>query len=119
VLGILILLLIKNGYDFPKELLHLTINGHISPDSFIQVQHSIASLWIVGEIIACVSELKQGDMLAPLNSLRRILRPSKYFTYDDWRLSDPLPFFLELLHYGLSFLKAGGNINPVEINMMK
>lgn len=91
-------------------------NGEPDADCFKPLLQPVASLWIVGEIIAGVAEFRTGKGLAPLASAGRFLfgdhRPRRY---DDFRWHDPLPLLMELIHYGSFFLAWGGNLNPVAI----
>lgn len=112
-------LAVKNGYDFPRGLVTMLTTGEPDAQSFKPVSPSISSLWIVGETIASVGELRHGKPLAPLASLKRIFLSGRHCSYDDFRWLDPLPLLIEFAYYGSSFLASGGNINPVAVEMMQ
>ncbi len=112
-------LAVKNGYDFPRGLVTMLTKGEPDAQSFQPVSPSISSLWIVGETIASVGDLRRGKLGAPLEALKRIFLPGRYCSYDDFRWHDPLPLLIEFAYYGSSFVASGGNINPVAVEMMQ
>jgi predicted ATP-grasp superfamily ATP-dependent carboligase len=112
-------LAVKNGYDFPSALVSLTAEGRVSTDAFRPRPRPLSSLWIVGEMIVGIAELKRRRFAAPLVSLARILFPGRHCSYDDFRWSDPLPLLVEMLYYGREFVASGGSINPVKEAMMR
>lgn len=112
-------LAVQNGFDFPRGLVTMLTKGEPDSDCFKPLLQPLASLWIVGEIIAGVAEFRTGKGLAPLASAGRILFSDRPRTYDDFRWHDPLPLLMELTHYGSSFLASGGNLNPVATEMMQ
>ncbi len=109
---------ICNGYDFPRALLTMLIDGTPHPESFSPVTKPIKGVWVAGEMIAVASELRRGDLLAPFKSLARFILASGSTRYDDFRLSDPLPLFAELAYYASQFITSGGDTNPVSTGMI-
>jgi predicted ATP-grasp superfamily ATP-dependent carboligase len=112
-------LAIQNGYDFPQGLVTMLTTGQPDANSFQPSKRLISSLWIVGEVIASISEFRSGKWLAPLTSLGRILFRDRWCRADDFRWHDPLPLLMEFTHYGSAFLASGGEINPVVTEMMQ
>jgi predicted ATP-grasp superfamily ATP-dependent carboligase len=112
-------LAVQNGYDFPRAWITMLTDGKPDLDCLQPSSQPTRSLWIVGEMIAGVGELKEGHLGALLNSLRRIVFPGLRSTYDDFRWHDPLPLGMEMLYYGNAFLAAGGSLNPVTAEMMQ
>jgi len=108
---------IVNGFDFPKALVSMVLNGYPDVTSFNETSTSYASRWIVGEIIAFISELKKKKYGAGSN-IQRTEKKKYLIKYDDFTIQDPLPFFIELLYYGMGFLKNHGEINPTITEMM-
>lgn len=76
-------------------------------------------LWIAGEVIACVEELRNRQWLSPIHSMFRVVAPGIIGRYDDFRWDDPIPLLAELSYYGMSFIRTGGDSNPVTPGMLK
>jgi len=112
-------LAICNGYNFPLGLVSMYEKGEPDPAAFSPIDHQLKSLWIVGEIIASIAEIREQKWLAPLGSLKRILFPETKTSYDDFRWSDPLPLIAEMIYYGSHFFRSGYEINPIEVEMMR
>jgi predicted ATP-grasp superfamily ATP-dependent carboligase len=110
---------IQNGYDFPRAWLSRIANKNYDMSSLQPTKKNVKSLWIVGELIAALSEFKKGNNLAFLLSIKRLISAGIYDRYDDFRWHDPLPLLIEMAYYGTTFLKSGGQINPVIIEMMR
>jgi carbamoylphosphate synthase large subunit len=110
---------IQNGYDFPSALVTMLARNRPDMEAFNPSSMPVRSLWIVGEMIAGMAELLHGKPTAPLSSLRRILRPGGRCSYDDFRLSDPLPLCVEVLYYATQFILSGGKVNPERAEMMR
>jgi hypothetical protein len=66
-------LAVQNGFDFPRGLVTMLTKGEPDSDCFKPLLQPLASLWIVGEIIAGVAEFRTGKGLAPVASAGRIL----------------------------------------------
>ncbi len=66
-------LAVQNGFDFPRGLVTMLIKGEPDSDCFKLLLQPVASLWIVGEIIAGVAKFYTGKNLAPRASAGRIL----------------------------------------------
>lgn len=112
-------LAIRNGYDFPLGLISMYLNGRPYARCFRPTKVKFKSLWVVGEMIAGLGEFRQKKWLSPLSSLARIFFPLEYLSYDDFRWSDPLPFLAEMIYYASHYIKAGYQINPIVIEMMR
>lgn len=97
-------LAVANGYDFPLGLVSMLLDGEPVSSAFCEIRPARRSLWIVGELVACQSEVMQGKLFAPLASLRRTLFPGRNTIYDDFSWSDPLPLLAETLQYLGRFL---------------
>lgn len=112
-------LAVRNGYDFPRGLVTMLLSGQPDRACFQPSTHPVKSLWIVGELIAGLSEFRRGKRLALLTSLGRILAPTSRCIYDDFRWHDPLPLLAEIAYYGTHFVLAGGDTNPTLVEMMR
>jgi predicted ATP-grasp superfamily ATP-dependent carboligase len=110
---------VLNGYDFALALFEQTVFGHVTSGCFTPHRKPTPCLWIAGELIACVEELRQNRWAAPMQSLFRILSPHVFGRYDDFRWSDPFPFLAELCYYGAGFIQSGGDTNPVHPGMLR
>lgn len=105
---------VANGLNFPLALLHLHTGGNPDKALLAAAGERKRSLWIAGEIMACVNEVANKDWRAPMRSLERILTIRSNGVFDDFEMRDPLPLIFELLYYGAGFVRARGNRNPVE-----
>lgn len=97
-----------SGVDFPYLTYRLAVEGEVSP--CLDYRTGIKSRWIVGDMIALLERLKNGR--DRLQSIKEFLNFNDD-DYDDLKLNDPLPFFMEMLYYFTKFLKTG-NTNPIE-----
>jgi predicted ATP-grasp superfamily ATP-dependent carboligase len=111
-------LAVKNGYNFPLGLISMAERGEPAPAAFSPLKKEVKSLWIVGEIIAGLSEFRHGRLTALLESLSRIVFHGENTTFDDFRWTDPLPFIAEMVYYGSHFFKSGYDVNPVDVEMI-
>jgi lipopolysaccharide/colanic/teichoic acid biosynthesis glycosyltransferase len=107
-------LAVQNGFDFPAALAAFAITGAVDPRWFAP-RPPVPSLWIAGELMACLDDLKSGRWKPALATPIRFLRCRRY---DDFRLKDPLPLIFELAYYLTGFLRAGGDVNPARAAMM-
>lgn len=114
-----IYLAVSNGYDFPAALVSLAAEGFVSSGAFVRCKKPLRSLWIAGELIVAMANVKKLRLAAALLSMARIPFPGRCCVYDDFRWSDPLPLLAELAHYGWGFVASGGDINPVMSEMMQ
>ena len=99
-------LAVVNGFDFPRGLVTMLLDGEAVPSAFREVVPSRKSLWIAGELMACRAELMQGKLHSPFTSLWRILFPGRDCAYDDFSWRDPLPLAFEIAHYFERFVRA-------------
>jgi glutathione synthase/RimK-type ligase-like ATP-grasp enzyme len=107
-------LAVKNGFDFPRALVSWVATGNVDACAFAE-RSPVSSLWIAGELMACVDDMKRGRWRDLLRSPGRLIRAR---CYDDFRLADPLPFVVELAYYLTGFVRAGGDVNPVTMGMI-
>ena len=107
-------LAVRNGFDFPRALASWAATGVVDSHSF-HVQSPVSSLWIAGELMACVEDVKKRRWRDLLKSPARLIKSD---CYDDFRIRDPLPFFVELAYYLTGFVRAGGDVNPVTMGMI-
>ena len=108
-------LAVENGFDFPVALASLALTGAPDPRCFTN-RTAGQSLWIAGELMACLDDLRHLRMAEVLKAPARFWR-ARHF--DDFRLEDPLPLFLELAYYFSGFLRSGGDANPVRPAMVR
>jgi predicted ATP-grasp superfamily ATP-dependent carboligase len=105
---------VRNGFDFPAALASLATTGDVDPRSFA-VRPAVRSLWIAGELMACLDDVRHGRWSEVLRS------PGRFFQskcYDDFRLRDPFPLIVELAYYLSGFIRANGDVNPVRVGMI-
>jgi biotin carboxylase len=107
-------LAVKNGFDFPRALVTLQLIGAFDATCFT-IRSQSRSLWIAGELIACLDDIRNGRWLEAAKSPLRFLRAR---SFDDFRLRDPLPLIVELTYYFTGFLRAGGDVNPASAGMI-
>lgn len=110
---------VLNGYDFPLALLEQTLYGEVRSRCFIPADKPSCCLWIAGEAIACVEELRNRQWSSPIRSMLRVFSPRVLGSFDDFRWDDPIPLLTELFYYGAGFISSGGNSNPVTPGMLK
>lgn len=108
-------LAVRNGFDFPLALVQLAVRGSIGEECF-RARPRVESLWIAGEWMACLDDIRQGRWMEAMRSPARIVRAGHY---DDFRLRDPLPLALELAYYLNGFVRSGGDVNPARVGMFK
>jgi predicted ATP-grasp superfamily ATP-dependent carboligase len=106
-------LAVHAGVDFPY-MWYLTALGLPSGDQMVPPAN-IKCRWVLGECLAFLECLKQ----ARFSEALEILRPLPGCVHDDWRLTDPLPFFFQFVDYFCKFIKAGGSTNPITKNMVR
>jgi predicted ATP-grasp superfamily ATP-dependent carboligase len=70
--------------------------------------------WVLGDALALIDAARKGRWRECLD----VLRPVPNGSHDDFHLDDPLPFFAQVLDYGVKFLRAGGDPNPVTKGML-
>lgn len=105
-------LAVAHGYNFPVALAAQALGDPPAGELLRPRRDRTRCMWIVGELIAAVSELRHGRVAAPLTALGRIVRPGADCVYDDFSWSDPLPLFAEAAHYGSRFFASGGSFTP-------
>jgi biotin carboxylase len=107
-------LAVKNGFDFPRALAELQLTGVFDATCFT-IRPQATSLWIAGEVIACLDDIRHGRWLEAAKSPFRFFRSR---SFDDFRLRDPLPLMIELAYYFTGYLRAGGDVNPASAGMI-
>jgi len=108
---------IINGFNFPLALLQWHAYGAFDESLFSRARGKSTSLWLAGELIACVNEIAAGAWTAPVNSLKRILVARRQGGFDDVHKDDRLPLLFELLYYAAGYVRSGGSTNPVRAGM--
>jgi len=108
-----------NCYDFPLALLEQTAYGRVRSNCFLSGCKPAPCLWIAGEVIACVEELRHSEWSSPIRSFFRMLKPGILGRCDDFRWDDPFPLLVELFYYCAGFIRSGGDTNPVVPGMLK
>ena len=107
-------LAVRSGFDFPAALVSLMATGALGPRWFT-TRRPVRSLWIAGELMACVEDARHGRWREILRSPARFLSSR---CYDDFRLTDPLPLLMELAYYLVAFIRSGRSVNPVAAGMI-
>jgi len=102
-----------NGFDFPAAMVTLLTEGpEAARDRLKQTNRSRRGLWLVGEGIAAVHQLKTGRPAAALGGLGRALASIPGSKVDDATWTDPVPLIAESICYFRGFVSAGGQVNP-------
>ena len=108
---------IAAGVDFPYMLYELALTGKISdpPRSY---RDGVYSRWVLGELIGVLNLAKRkAPSSVKLRELREIVRAPFKGTTDDLRLSDPLPFLMEMFDYFRRYRETRSS-NPAEEGMV-
>jgi len=112
-----IMIAIAAGVDFPYMIYELALTGKISdpPQTY---RDGIYSRWVLGDLIGILNLAKR-KAPAPekLREFREIFRSPFKGTTDDLRLSDPLPFLMEMFDYFRRYRETRSS-NPAEDGMV-
>lgn len=100
-------LAIASGVDFPYMLYELALTGTIrNPPQTYQL--NVTSRWAVGDMIALLNALlEKSSLQAKLRYITEIVTTPITGPWDDIRLTDPVPFLLEMVDYASRFLSSG------------
>ena len=112
-----IMIAIAAGMDFPYMLYELALTGKITdpPRSY---REGVYSRWVLGELIGVLNLAKRrAPVSEKLRELREIVRAPFKGTTDDLRLSDPLPFLMEMYDYFRRYRETRSS-NPAEEGMV-
>jgi len=101
-----------NGLDFPSAAVAQSLGEGRFERYFRTREKPLASLWITGEAISAVNELRRGTWWAPLRLVLDLARALPVARYDDFVWHDPAPLFAELICYAKLWRQAGGSTNP-------
>lgn len=99
-------LAVHAGIDFPWLWYKTALEEEV--DKGHRNVRDIYCRWILGDCLAFINRLKQGRFSEAI----QILKWQSPCKHDDFRTSDPLPFFFQYLDYAGKFIRAGGNMNP-------
>jgi biotin carboxylase len=105
------------GVDFPYMLYELALTGKISdaPETY---RDGVYGRWVLGELIGILNLAKRKAPAATkLREIAEIGRSLFKGTTDDLRLSDPLPFIMEMYDYFRRY-RTSGSSNPAEEGMV-
>lgn len=101
---------VASGVDFPYLLYRMAVDGDVDP--VLDYPLGVKTRWIWGDWRALCDYLRR-----PLNQRRALLDYLKFYrrdiSYDDFSLSDPLPFVVEMIYPFVS-LVTKGTFNPIE-----
>jgi predicted ATP-grasp superfamily ATP-dependent carboligase len=102
-----------NGFDFPAALIAGICGQQDLGEFFCRREEPLASLWLVGEGISALNQLRNSRGGVALTrwggEFGRSLIGSRF---DDFAWSDPLPLIAEAACYAKLFVKSGGSTNP-------
>lgn len=106
-------LAVRSGVDFPWLLYRMLVDGDIEPVSGYKI--GVKSRWLVGEMLHLLNQIRR----RPSKMMKSVMDivSSRSDGCDDFRLSDPLPLFFEMLYYGTRFI-ATASANPIEEGMI-
>lgn len=105
------------GMDFPYMLYELALTGQIAhpPKAY---REDVYARWVLGELIGLLNLAKRKAPIGEkLRELREIVRYPFRGTTDDLRLSDPLPFLMEMYDYYRRY-RLTRSSNPAEEGMV-
>lgn len=108
---------VASGMDFPFMLYELALKGKIEsvPVSYKQ---EVYLRWVLGEIIGILNTIKgSGSFAYKVKHVLDIFRSQFKGSTDDFRLSDPMVFLMELVDYGLRY-RLTRSSNPAEQGMV-
>jgi carbamoylphosphate synthase large subunit len=108
---------IAAGVDFPYLLYELALTGKITnpPQTY---RDGVYSRWVLGELIGILNLAKRKVPVSEkFSELREIMRSPFKGTTDDLRLSDPLPFLMEMYDYFRRYRETRSS-NPAEEGMV-
>jgi hypothetical protein len=103
--------------DFPYMLYELALTGKISdpPQGY---RDGVYSRWVLGELIGILNLAKRKVPVSEkFSELGEIVRAPFKGTTDDLRLSDPLPFLMEMFDYFRRYRETRSS-NPAEEGMV-
>ncbi|MFC1717379.1 ATP-grasp domain-containing protein [Candidatus Poribacteria bacterium] len=104
-------LAVAAGVDFPWLLYLMATEGDVEP--VLSYQTGVKARWLLGDVLALISCLRHSN--GKLQAVEGLF--SKDDVFDDLCLTDPLPFFVELLYYFSKFVKTR-NVNPIDKAML-
>ena len=110
---------VQNGYDFPRGLVTMWMNGEPDAQAFSPRTTATRSLWMMGGVIAVIQNKGLSAAASLVPSLARALLPGQGVVFDDFRWGDPLAFVAEAGQYLIRFLRSGMSMNPVEEEMLR
>lgn len=108
---------VANGFDFPAAVIAHADNQPSLQEYFTCRDIDRKTMWILGELISIIDDLKVGGVKKMVASFRALFEYQNV-SYDDFCISDPVPFFAQCVYYLKGFLMSGGNINPDRPDMM-
>ena len=112
-----IMIAIASGVDFPYMLYELALTGMISdpPQTY---REGVYVRWVLGDLIGLLNLAKRkAPVSEKVCELREIIRSPFKGTTDDLRLSDPLPFLMEMYDYFRRYQETRSS-NPAEEGMV-
>jgi carbamoylphosphate synthase large subunit len=108
---------IAAGMDFPYMLYELALTGKIEHPP-ADYREGVYARWVLGELIGILNLAKRKAPLGVKSrELREIARHPFTGTTDDLRLSDPLPFLMQMYDYYRRY-RLTRSSNPAEDGMV-
>jgi predicted ATP-grasp superfamily ATP-dependent carboligase len=90
------------GVDFPCLLYEMAVSGDVS--STFNYRVGVRTRWFFGQIQTILDAVKRGRGVQALNRFRPFARN---IYYDDFSITDIMPFLVEPLPYLIHFLQEG------------
>jgi predicted ATP-grasp superfamily ATP-dependent carboligase len=90
------------GVDFPRLLYEMAVSGDVSPTFNYRV--GVRTRWFFGQIQALLDAVKRGQGVQALNRFNLFARNTYY---DDFSVTDIMPFLVAPLPYLVHFLQEG------------
>ncbi|HUP23670.1 MAG TPA: ATP-grasp domain-containing protein, partial [Thermoanaerobaculia bacterium] len=107
-------LAVAAGVDFPWLLYRMALEGDV--DLVTEYRLGVRSRWLVGELIHLVHAARMEGLSGIGSAFWGMLR-RRAQSHDDFRWSDPVPLFAEMLYYGRRFARSGST-NPIDVGMI-
>ncbi len=113
-----LIIAVAAGIDFPFMLYELALKGRITgvPETY---SGNVYARWVLGELIGLMNLIKRKTPFhRKLRELSDVLFTPVKGTTDDFRMSDPVPFVMEMADYFRRFRMTHSS-NPAEDGMVR
>jgi len=91
-----------SGVDFPSLLYEMAVNGDVSPVFNYKV--GVRTIWVLGQLQTILNATKNGYGTKALKRLKSLANNAYY---DDFSVTDIVPFMIEPVPYFIQFIHKG------------